>query len=162
MGKERGEHGKRDSKKVEKYADKIKSEKRQAKEDADKIRPILEKDPDWPLVAGIKKPDTQEECDRERRAQTRLTKKAVQLLYPEYKALSCHGTGTAHYWVHVNIVMPEKPEYAESRKIIERADMMLEQVGIKYGGYLPDSLPGKDEWTPCLTVVINDLMWGGY
>ncbi|HKC05062.1 MAG TPA: hypothetical protein VKC54_04305 [Patescibacteria group bacterium] len=139
----------------QKHENKLTLEQKQAKEDVDKIRPILEKDPDWPLVSGIQKPNTQEEYNKENRAQTRLTKKAVQLLYPDYKVSSTHGTGTAHYWVYVDITIPERLEYSEERKIVGRTDAMLEQVGIKYGGYFSDSLPGKDTWTSCLRIEIN-------
>lgn len=134
------------------YAEVLTQVRRLAKKDADRIRTILEDDPDWTLEDG----------KRERRALTRLSKKAVGLLFPEYKALSCYGSGTAHYWVHVNIMVPGEPSRKQIGDIKQRAKMMLEQVGLKYGIYLPDSLPGKDEFTPCLSVQVNDINWGHY
>jgi hypothetical protein len=145
------------------YTDALEQRKRQGQEDADKIRPILEKDPDWLLVSGKQKPVTNEEHRREKRALTRLTKKAANLLFPQFKALSCYGSGTAHYWVHVNIVVPEKNiGLPEQKNIEQRVTETLISTRLKYSMYLPDSFPGKDDWTPCLSVRVNDLSWGHY
>lgn len=127
--------------------------KKQAEEDVKKIRPILEKDPDWTLVSseGVSREDKQ----RQRRALTRLTKKAVNLLFPEFKASAHHDRGTARHWVTVNITVPGTPENALIQEMTQRAEKMLVSSGLKYAAYFPDSFPGKDDWSPCLLVKVN-------
>jgi hypothetical protein len=129
--------------------------------DAERIRPILEKDPDWPLVSGKQELITMEDYAREKRALTRLTKKATQLLFPEYKALACYGSGTAHYWVHINIVTPENVDRVTERNISERAKKMLLATGLKYGSYYTDYGP-NNVYAPCLSINLNDVNWGHY
>lgn len=139
------------------YAEFLRQAEKLGREDANKIRPILEKDPDWLLASGKQKLATEEERKREKRALVRLTKKAVNLLFPQYKTLCHRGTGTAHQWVCVNILV--KKQSAEDlfyEEIKRRANMMLEVLGLCYGKYFSDSLPGKDEYTSCLSVSIND------
>lgn len=132
--------------------------KKQAKDDAAKICPILQKDPDWPLASG-KIPVDGLNYRKSMRALTRLTKKASQLLFPEYKVLSCHGSGTTYYWVYVNIVIPEKTELTEDENIAVRVKKMLTATGLNYGSYYTDYGP-NNSYKPCLSVNVNDLSWG--
>lgn len=139
------------------HAEFLRQAEKLGREDADKIRSILEKDSDWLLVSGKQKPATKEERKREKRALVRLTKKAVKLLFPQYKTLCHRGTGTAHNWVYVNILVPKQSRRDICDDEIEqRANVMLEALGLCYSKYFSDSLPGKDEYTSCLSVRIND------
>jgi hypothetical protein len=125
--------------------------------DAERIRPILEKDPDWPLASGKQESDTfkYEEWKRKKSALSRLTKKAVNLLYPDYVVSVKFDRGTASNWLDVNFKFPKTPEYLEIQKITQRTREMLICTGLQYPAYFPDSMPGKDDWTPCLNVSIN-------
>jgi hypothetical protein len=134
--------------------------KKQIKEDVGKIRPILERDPDWPLASGGKQAEpTNKGIQEKMRALTRLTKKATYQLFPEFKILSRHGSGTAYGWVHVNIVIPEKIDEISKRRIEQRAQSMLEAVGLEYGTYFTDYGMGLDHMTPCLSTRVNDFSW---
>lgn len=145
------------------WAEEQKVIRKQTREDVKKVRPILEKDPDWPLVSGLRKAVTQEDDKRQRMALTRLTKKAVNLLFPEYKALARYDRGTASHWVNVNIVTQEKILDATQGKIKERAENMLEAVGLRYGSYYSDyGTVAGDDWHSCLHVGVNVIGWEHY
>jgi hypothetical protein len=135
MGKERGERSK------------------VINADAERIRPILKKDPDWPLASGQINWKDKGNYFRKRNAVSRLTRKAVRELYPEYKVHVLRGRGTASNWIDVDFVIPNM-ERPDSLNIIQRTKALLLSVGIQYGSYFPDSGPG-DDWTPCLLVTIN-------
>lgn len=154
--KERNETQPKNPKKNERYLDTLKQEKEQTKEDVEKIRPILEKDPDWNLVSGKKDWDNSEEHDRQKRSVVRLTKKAVNLLFPEYKVKVSRDRGSASAWVNVNFVIPEV-ESLEHQAITGRTQRLLKSVGIQYASYYSDSLPGKDDWRPCILVAVNHI-----
>jgi hypothetical protein len=131
--------------------------KKQTKEDVAKVCPTLEQDPDWPLVSGVRKNLSAWEDRQFGHARTRLTKKAVNLLLPEFKSLACSGSGTSRRWVHVNILIPEgarKPDNIE-----QRVKRMLMASGIEYSSYYTDHGP-NNHYSPCLSVRVNDISWG--
>ena len=121
--------------------------------DAERIRPILEKDPDWPLASGQISWEDKERYYEKRNAVSRLTRKAVRQLFPEYNVHVRRGRGTASGWIDVNFVIPGTGN-VDSQNIRRRTRELLLAVGIQYGSYFPDSGPG-DDWTPCLLVTIN-------
>lgn len=137
---------------IDNYPDTLTRARRLAKEDAAKIIPVLEKDPDWLLVSGQKEPVTDEDFRRKRRGLTRMTKKAINLLFPQFKASVCYDRGTASHWVDVNIILPKEFNDLQRQNVGTRTSMMLKSTGLKYSMYFPDSLPGKDDWRPCLLV----------
>lgn len=53
------------------------------------------------------------------------------------------GRGTAHSWWYVRT---KKQVPTEQRSLIEH---MAAQEGL-LGYYLPDAMPGKDDWEPCV------------
>lgn len=128
-------------------------EQRQIKKDVEKIRPILEKDPDWPLASGQISWEDKKNYYNKRNAVSRLTRKAVRELFPEYKVRVRRGRGTVSNWIGVNYVISDM-ESSDWRSVIRRTREMLLSVGIQYGSFFPDSGPG-DDWTPCLTVSVN-------
>jgi len=135
------------------HSEELKQFKKQAEEDLARIRPILEKDPDWPLASGQISWVDKENYYRKRNAVSRLTRKAVRELFPEYKVHVRRDRGTASGWIGVNFVIPGI-EGSGWQDIIRRTRNMLLSVGIQYGSYFPDSGPG-DNWTPCLLVTVN-------
>jgi hypothetical protein len=135
------------------HSEELKQLKKQAEEDLDRIRPILEKDPDWPLASGQISWEDKENYYRKRNAVSRLTRKAVCELFPEYKVHVRRDRGTASGWIGGNFVIPGI-EGSDRRNIIRRTNSMLLSVGIEYASFFPDSGPG-DDWTPCLLVTVN-------
>jgi len=135
MGKERGEQSE------------------EVNADAERIRPILEKDPDWPLASGQISWEDKENYYGKRNAVSRLTRKAVCELFPEHKIHVHRGRGTASNWIDVDYVIPDM-ERLDWRGIIRRTRGLLLSVGIQYGSFFPDCGPG-DDWTPCLLVSVN-------
>lgn len=154
MSKEYDNHGGRRINKSEKVGVKLSPEEISRKEAVDRIRPILEKDPEWEWASGQKDWNNSVEWRCQKRAVVRLTKKAVHLLFPEYK-VSVHRDRGAHNWVDVNFVIPgiERPARGE---IIGKTQRLLRSVGIQYASYFPDSGPG-DNWRPCLSVSVNHI-----
>jgi hypothetical protein len=152
MSKERRES--RQDKELVAYNEALKRAKMQAKEDVGRIRPILEKDPNWPLASGQIDWKCQKDINDQRNALSRLTKKAVKLLFPEYKIKCHHGSGTDANWITVDILATKETGKQEAQAIRERAYEMLESSGLQYGSYFPDTGPGAD-WTPCLLVTLN-------
>jgi hypothetical protein len=121
--------------------------------DAERIQPILEKDPDWPLASGQISWMEKEIYYRQGNAASRLTRKAVRELYPEYSVHVRRGRGTAYGWVNVNFVIPGIEE-SGLQNVIRRTRNMLLSVGIEYDSFLGDNGPG-DNLTPCLSVTVN-------
>jgi hypothetical protein len=121
--------------------------------DTERIRPILEKDPDWPLASGQISWEDKEKYYGRGNAVSRLTRKAVRQLFPEYNVHVHRGRGTAYDWVDIDYVIPDM-EISNWRGIIRRTRNMLLSVGIQYSSFFPDSGPG-DNWTPCLSVTVN-------
>jgi hypothetical protein len=121
--------------------------------DAERIRPILEKDPDWPLASGQIGWEDKETYYRKRNAVSRLTREAVRELFPEYKVHVRRSRGTASNWINVNFVIPgiERPDRQD---VIRRTSGMLHAVGIQYSTYDSDFGPG-DNSGQCLGVTIN-------
>lgn len=131
---------------------KERGEKEEVNADVERIRPILEKDPEWPLASGQINWD-EETYYRESYAVSRLTKKAVCELFPEYKVHVHRGRGSASNWINVNFVIPDM-EKSDWRGIIRRTRDLLLSVGIQYGSFLSDFGPGND-CSPCLDVSVN-------
>jgi hypothetical protein len=152
MGAERGGGINRGVNETEKYPDTLAQARRLGRKDAKKIIPILKRDPDWRLVTGKKKPVTDEDYKRKSRGLTRLTKKAVNLLFPQFKTSVRYDRGTARHWVDVEIAIPEEIKDPQRQNVGRRVKMMLKSTGLKYSEYFPDSFPGKDDWRPCLLV----------
>lgn len=125
---------------------------------ADWLRPMLEKESDWDLATSSQSSQTHEERNLQRRAIVRITKKALRLMFSEGKHSARYGTGTAHNWIRVEVVVPKEHSATPAKKgetwqDVERCiEDVLMALGIKYEKYLPDSLPGKDVWEPCLTI----------
>jgi hypothetical protein len=139
-----------------------KRRKAEAEKDAAQVRPIVAKDPDWPLVTGQAKLETAEDRARERRGCTRITKRAVQALYPKHTVHVRYDRGTASYWVLVDLIMPEldfqkvrgTPRQWEYKGVWRRIEGMLVALGIQYATYLTDH-GRNDSWQPCLLVTVN-------
>ena len=136
------------------------------KADLARLRAELSKDRDWVLATGPTAEGRYRESDR---AIVRLTKKAVRLLYPQYRCSVTRDRGTAHGWVSVNLFVPEIAEHDGSargrareleagRAITGRVSRTLDNLGLRYAQYLPDCIPGLDEMTNCVTVTVNG--WG--
>jgi hypothetical protein len=132
---------------------KERGETREINADAERIRLVLEKDPDWPLASGQISWEDKEKYSGKRNAVSRLTRKAIRELYPEYNVHVRRGKGTASNWIDVNFVIPDI-ENSDRLDIRRRTKEMLLSVGIQYGSYFPDSGPG-DDWRPCLLVSVN-------
>lgn len=125
-----------------------KQRKAAAAEVVARIKPLLEKDPKWGLATKDKLED--EEYGLRYRAITHITKRALKLMHPDVKWSVTRGRGTAHGWVHVSVPygqqLPDAPPDVKD---------VLVALGIRYSAYLPDSMPGRDEMTPCLLVGIG-------
>jgi hypothetical protein len=135
------------------HSEELNQLKKQREEDLARIRPILEKDPDWPLASGQIGWEDKETYFRKRNAVSRLTKKAVRELFPEYEVHVHRDRGTASNWIDVNFVIPgiERPDRQD---IIRRTNGVLLTVGIQYATYYSDFGPG-DNSGQCLGVTIN-------
>jgi hypothetical protein len=128
-------------------------EKKEINADAERIRPILEKDPDWPLASGQISWMEKEIYYRQGNAASRLTRKAVRELYPEHSVHVRRGRGTAYGWVNVNYIIPDI-EGCDWLNVIRRTRNMLLSVGLQYDSFLGDDGPGNN-WSPCLSVTVN-------
>ena len=144
----------------------FKTESRQQQSDAARVatevRPIVSKDSDWSLVTGKKKQMTRGDWIREKRAITRITKKAVRAMYPGYAVSVRSGRGTAHHWVYIDVTMPELNDEKvrntsrewEYKDVCRRIEDTLLALGIKYGIYESDCGPNSSP-SPCLLVSVN-------
>ena len=131
-----------------------------AKDKAEWLRPLLEKEDGWDWATGLRKAESKADHTAERRAVTRITKKAIKLMCPECDCSVRRDTGTAHHWIIIEVGL--KPGYvarkghpqteAEAKRMVK--DILL-ALGIRYAGYVPDSLPGKDAHEPCLSIEVN-------
>lgn len=136
----------------------------EARKVADELRPRLAKEKEWNLAIGLVKEDKSWEFRQTMKAVSRMTKKAVRMIYPDYVCSVRLGTGTALDWVDVNLIIPElEPEkvYNTSRQweykgIIRRIEYILLALGIKYGQFYTDIGP-DDSYQPCLTISINGI-----
>jgi hypothetical protein len=132
------------------FEKKLRQEKREAAKIAKTLLPELEKDRDWVLVTD-KGPCG--DYGLFRKARTRLTKKAIKLLIPDAVKISVRaGKGTAWSWVDVEVTLSEELTRGSNYEIRRRIEDVLVALNIQYGQYLPDSLPGRDEYCPCLSV----------
>jgi hypothetical protein len=140
--------------------------RKKAEEWAAWLRPMLEKETDWDLATGARAVGGDEDYGLMLRAVTRLTKKAVRLMYPGRKCSVRRDRGTAYGWVNVDLELPSAELKSNDRSDSYRYDDgsrdagsemrdTLIALGIDYAKYLPDSLPGKDEWTLCLSVEVS-------
>ena len=125
--------------------------KRQLKEAAavaDRIRPLLEKDPRWALATDDVAFD---KVDHRlyKKAVTAITKKAVQALHPGVAVSVARGRGTAHGWIYVTMKAPAGD--LNRRELRACTEDVLLALGIRYSTYLPDCMPGRDQPTPCLS-----------
>ena len=136
---------------------------KQAAQDAERIRSGLSSDPDWRLATAS---DASWESERQaRRTLMRLTKAALKALYPQHRWSVRHGRGTGRHWVYVTLVVPPlagpgasaglRQETETARGHASHACAVLERLGLRYATYLPDSVPGFDRPTPCLSVDVR-------
>lgn len=135
------------------HSEELNQRKKQAEGDLARIRPILEKDPDWPLASGQINWESKADYYRKWKATPRLTKKAVRELFPEYEVHVRRNRGTASNWIDVNFVIPgiDRPGRQD---IIQRTQSLLLSLGIQYGTYYSDFGPG-DNSSRCLIVSVN-------
>lgn len=148
------------------FANALRRQKVQVKKVSEQLLPLLAKDPDWPLVTSKVELVTNEDYFRERRAITRLTKKAVRLMFPGYKVFVWHDTGTASQWVQVDLIMSEfdrqKVKFTRELKekelrIRDMVKRVLMKLGIRYGVYYTD-YGFNDSYQPTLSVTINHCL----
>ena len=143
-----------------------KRQKKAAGKRASELLPLLRKDEDWSLITGERECVGNDDHVRHLRSMTRLTKKAVRLMYPNHKVSVRRDRGTAYRWIDVNIVMPEidwrnlrgkaRDRDANKESVIRRElkDILI-ALGIEYATYWTDYGPGLDTYDPCLSITIN-------
>lgn len=142
-------------------------QKRRAKTKAEWLKPMLEREQGWDLATGDRKNVTKDGRSAERRAISRITKKAVKLMHPERDCSVRWDRGTAHNWIDVKLSVQKGDRKAQdkddpyrfsdgTRDIRQELEDTLLALGIRYSHYFPDALPGKDEWSPCLSINVED------
>lgn len=136
---------------------------KQAQAKADWLQPFLKNEKGWDLATGARKPATKKEITLKRRAVTRLSKKAVALMYPNYGCSVRRGSGNSRHWVKVELVKPSPGSAAQKKKKLETDKVLCRKVEdtllalkISFATYLPDALPGEDRHEPCLSITVSD------
>lgn len=128
----------------------------QDKQDIKLMTKAVKEDPEWELVRkGSHNPS---DYNRFKRIRCRIVKKALEVILQDYKISVRQGSGTAHNWVNVKIVLSRKPKIEpdgaifndKTEEIKHRTNRLLEQLPIAYSTFLTDFGGGNDYYAPCV------------
>lgn len=142
---------------------------KEAEKAAEELLPTLQKDKDWDLVTNDFDPSNGKNYGDLLRAVSRLTKKAVQLMHPDYAVSIRRGRGTGYGWISVKFTIPElkirdlnskegRKKTQEGKRLCRKVKDVLVALNIRYSKYRTDYGSGPDTYEACLSVSVNEWM----